>query len=431
MRLTRSESDHSDRLLLVTPDFPPHVLGGGGVVCERLAEEYRRLGWRADVISMDTSRAGVWSRSETWSRVEGDISFLPMLTRMQIRQGSLLLSIPPSLPGLLRVVLEFRRNRWKAVHLHGNPSALVDLAAILCRLRGQQFVVTFHGIPQDTRHLGRLGSRLYRLVSAVERGVFSHATAVTAVSETTLREMKKAGFRCPTMLVVPNAGPDRRGVSPPSETESETELARLDLRRSGFVLCLGAYVPRKGQGIALEAFAGLIQGHNVPETLSLVFAGFERDREFIMRLRRRSRELGIPGRVRFFGPVSEKSKRVLLTSARWVLLPSTYEASPILAFEALDAEGVLIASDLDSVREVVGSRGSAVTFKPGDALSLQQAMKELIDHPERETEIRAAARERARCFLTWRDVAVQYLTTLGAPLLTVPPESGGGPRPPA
>lgn len=409
-----SSSPAVGRLLLVTPDFPPHLLGGGGVVCERLTEEYRGQGWQVDVISMDTSRAGIWSRAETLPPAGGTVTFLPLSARMQIRQGSLLLSIPPSLPGLFRLVREFRRHRWQAVHLHGNPSVLVDLAALLCRLRRQRFVITFHGILQDARSLGGVGSRMYRLLSAAERRIFSSATAVTAVSASTLREVQKAGFRCPNMLVIPNASPDRRGVTDPSGAGGEAELARLGLRRGDFVLCLAAYTPRKGQGLALEAFYRLLQRPNVPKALSLVFAGYERDPEFVAALRRQTEEMGLLGRVRFFGPVSEESKRTLLSSARWVLLPSTYEASPILAFEALDAGCVLIASDLEAVREVAGSEGSAVTFRPGDAPSLQGAMESLLAHPERETQIRAAARERARSFLTWREVATQYLAALEA-----------------
>lgn len=429
MRPVRPGPGAPDRLLLVTPDYPPHLLGGGGVVCERLSEEYRRKGWQVDVISMDTSRAGMWTRPETLSRNGGTVTFLPMFARLQIRQGSLLLSIPPSLPGLLRLALEFRRNRWNAVHLHGNPSALVDLAAVLCRLRRQPFILTFHGVLQDTRHLGRLGSRLYRLLSGVERRVFSAAIALTAVSESTLREVKNAGFQCPSMLVVPNAGPDRGEAPPLRQPEAEAELARLGLRSGGFVLCLGAYIPRKGQGLALEAFSGLLRGRNVPEALSLVFAGHERDPEFVAALRRRMRELGLSGRVRLLGPVSENSKSALLSSARWVLLPSTYEASPILAFEALEAGGLLIASDLDAVREIVGTEGSAVTFRPGDARHLQRAMEELLADPGRENEIRAAARERARSFLTWSEVAVQYLTACAAGhSATLPPaEASVGP----
>ena len=411
----RPTLDSADRLLIVTPDFPPHLLGGGGVVCERLAREYRRAGWRVDVITMDTSRAGLWASPRISAGDDGIVTFLPMATRMDVRQGSLLLSLPPSLPSLAWLLGAFRRDRWTAVHLHGTPSTLVDLAAALCRLRGRRFVVTFHGIPQDIEELGGLGSRIYRLLRAIERRIFAAAIAMTAVSKSALNDVEAAGFRCSRMLMVPNAAPDSEADAVLPEDGATVGLGDSDLRPGEFALCLGAYTPRKGQAIALEAFHLLTERRRLPTSFRLVFAGYERDLGFVESLHRRAGELGLLEHLRFLGPIPEERKRTWLRSARWVLMPSTYEASPILAFEALRAGCVLIASDLAAFREVIGGEGNAVMFRPGDAENLGQAIEGLLDHPERERDLRDAARERAKSFPSWDEVALRYLALLQTP----------------
>ena len=400
------------RLLLVTPDFPPHLLGGGGVVCQRLATEYHRAGWEVEVLSMNTSRSGWWARPQTSVDSGITVTFLPMATRPRLGRLSLLLSIPPSIPGLIWLLRELRKDRWRGIHLHGHPSTLIELTSALLRLRGRRFVMTFHGVLQHSEALGTLGRRVYQLVLRGERWAFSGASALTAVSQATLKDVRSAGFRCPTLVMIPNGSFEPFPPSGQLIKDPASELESSSVQPGEFALCLGAYTPRKGQMTALEAFAALISSRSAPDTLGLVFAGYERDPEFLGTLRRRAAELGLTNRVQFLGPVSDARKWALLQYARWVLMPSTYEASPVLAFEALAAGCVLVTSDLESFREIIGDSGSAISFRAGDARSLEGALAGLLANPEHENRLRTFAQERARSLPTWDEVAARYLALL-------------------
>lgn len=407
MEAARARPGAARRLLLVAPDYPPHLLGGGGMVCQRLAREYQRNGWAVTVLSMDTSRAGLLARPETIFDERIRITFLPMAFRLSTAGVSPLLSIPPSLPGLRCLSREVRRSDWDAIHLHGHPSTLVDLVATLCRLDSRPFVMTFHGVVQDPHSLGRVGYRLYRTLVRLERWNFERARAITAVSSSTLRDVTSAGFRNSRLLVVPNSGLGEGRI--PSDPGERGSREGWGLVPGQFALCLGALTPRKGQSVALEAFTALMTDHVLPPNFNLVFAGYDRDQEFVEGLQRRAQELGLVDRIRWLGEVTNDQKRALLAAARWVLMPSTYEASPILAFEVLEAGSVLVASDLASFREVIGEGGSALTFRAGDPASLGRVLRELVAHPEKEQEVRIAASERARRFVSWAEIARQYL----------------------
>lgn len=403
------------RILLVTPDFPPFPIGGGALVCQQLATEYHRLGWEVTVLSMNSSKVGALARTSELREAGDRVIFLPIATRIETSGVSLLLMLPPSLPGLVRLLREFHRERWQAVHLHGNPTFLVDAVGLLCRIGSRPYVLTFHGVIADPARLGRLRGFLIRGLTAFERRIFDHATALTAVSETTLGEVRRLGFRARRTETIPNAR-----FMPASQTEESSEgsdilLARLGLAPGNFALCLGAFIPRKGQDLLLRAFEELSAAHALPDSLQLVFAGFERDRAFSAELHRIVASARLESRVRFLGEVTEAEKRVLLRAARWVITPSRYEASPVLAFEAMATGCLLVAPDLPNFQEVIGEGANAVTFHTGDAGSLSRALADLVREPEREPAIRAAAIRRAHSFATWPDIARAYLDLFSDP----------------
>lgn len=396
-------------LLLVTPDFPPFLLGGGGLVCQQLVKEYHRLGWEVTVIAMGTPDAGLFAKTEPLRHRESRGVFLPPAGRVETSGFSLALVIPPSIPGLLRMLREFRRVQWDAVHLHGHPSFLVDAVGLLCRLGTRPYVLTFHGTVRHRRPMGLLGRLFLRGIVRLERGIFSHVSAITAVSATTLDEVRQLGFQARRMETVPNAGfspdPSSRGHrASPEEPSLANGVVGED-----FVLCLGAFIPRKGQDLLLTAFSDVVHHHLVPESLRLVFAGFERDRGYLARLRRMAVELGLQSRIDFLGEVSDTERTWLLQAARWVVMPSRYEAAPVLVLEAMALGCVVVVPDLASFQELTGGRANAADFRAEDPSSLSSAMADLARDPLRERAIRNAALERSASFPRWAEIARTYL----------------------
>jgi len=385
------------------------------MVCQQLATEYSRQGWDVTVLSMDTSKAGLFARPEEVRAPAGRVTFLPMATRMETSGVSLLLVVPPSIPGMIRLLREFRREPWDAVHLHGNPSFLVDAMGLLCRIAMRPQALTFHGAIGDPTRFGRMGGALYRALIGVERRIFASATAITAVSGTTLNEVRLLGFHALRMVTIPNAGFLTPSGAESGENEPSGVLARWGLERGNFALCLGAFMRRKGQDLLLSAFTELAARRALPETLQLVFAGFERDPAFSAELRRIVTNTGLESRVRLVGEVTESEKHGLLRAARWVIMPSRYEASPVLAFEAMAIGCVLVVPDLPNFQEIVGEGPNAVTFHAGDSYSLSQALADLAREPERESAIHIAALRRSQSFATWPDVARAYLDLFSDP----------------
>ncbi|MBM7789935.1 glycosyltransferase involved in cell wall biosynthesis/O-antigen/teichoic acid export membrane protein [Tenggerimyces flavus] len=130
------------------------------------------------------------------------------------------------------------------------------------------------------------------------------------------------------------SGVDERAfASTPRQGEDVVYVGRLDLAQKGVDLLLRAYA-------------------RVADRLSgaLVIAGTGPDRAELERL---ADELGMADRVRFLGWVDGPAKFELLAGARVVAVPSRFEPFGTVAIEALAVGSVVVAFDLDRLRDVV------------------------------------------------------------------------------
>jgi len=106
-----------------------------------------------------------------------------------------------------------------------------------------------------------------------------------------------------------------------------------------------------------------------------------------------SRELGLQSCVEFLGYVSPKDLSAVLSDASAVVMPSLAgEVFGLSAAENMSNGKLVIASDLGSLREVIGDSG--MIFSAGDSVALGDRMEEVIANPDTITRLGRAAHER-------------------------------------
>lgn len=161
--------------------------------------------------------------------------------------------------------------------------------------------------------------------------------------------------------------------------------------RRGLVLAVARLVRGKGLDVLLEALA-LLEAGGVRAEALLVGDGPERER-----LERRSRELGLGGRVRFAGAVGQDRLRELYAAASVFCLPSFSEGVPVVLMEAMAMGVPVVASRITGVPELVAEGESGLLVAPGRADQLADALREVLcaDEDERRA-MGAAGRRRVR-----------------------------------
>lgn len=81
----------------------------------------------------------------------------------------------------------------------------------------------------------------------------------------------------------------------------------------------------------------------------------------------------------------------LYTNAYIYCLPSDLEGMPISLLEAMSYGCCVLVSDIPECAEVVGNHG--VTFIRSDVIHLQEALQNLLDHPDIVKEYQSKAAE--------------------------------------
>jgi len=275
--------------------------------------------------------------------------------------------------------------RWPSVSIHVKALAKghdithahgVRAAAIAALAGARPLVATWHNAPLGPA--SRRGvHRALELVSA------RRSALVLGASNDLVERARSAGARRAQLCEV--ASP----ALPPGAAVIAEGPASTALHEPARVLAVGRLHPQKRLDLLISAAAGWPAGPDRPEFL---IAG---DGPLAQPLAAQAKTLGAP--VRFLGARSDVAD--LLASADVVVLPSDWEARPLVAQEALRAGVPLVATDVGGVRDLVGE--AAVLVRPGDPWALAAGIKRALRDEPLRARLRVAGRQQAS---TWPTV---------------------------
>ncbi len=163
------------------------------------------------------------------------------------------------------------------------------------------------------------------------------------------------------------------------------------------ILYVGQLYPWKGIGVLIEAMEYL------PEGILHVVGG---SRETVEKWMKRSVEMKIQDRIRFYGQVSPREVRAHLQQAAVAVLPLTQDlisasfTSPLKLFEYMAGGVPIVASDLPSTREILIPEVNAVLVFPNNPQSLAAGIQRVLEDRDFANRIAQKAREDAMNF-TW------------------------------
>jgi glycosyltransferase involved in cell wall biosynthesis len=229
-------------------------------------------------------------------------------------------------------------------------------------------------------------------LASLERRMIRRARTLSVVSEYLRSEVAPLVRPTARMFVVP-AGVD-------------DSLFGVQRRELDYILYYGRFdIFQKGIDILLDAAPGLLSRR---PGLRLVLAGRGRDADRVGHL---VRSAGLDAVVSIELEIDAFRRAELFAGALVLVMPSRFEGFGMVAAEAMAAGVPVVASDLDSLPEVVGAPESGVLFRPDDPAALAGAVESLLDAPDERQRLSRAGRERARRF-AWDSVVAAHLEFL-------------------
>ncbi len=223
---------------------------------------------------------------------------------------------------------------------------------------------------------------------AREGAVLTAAASVVTTSRWARRALLELYGLPGGRVHVAEPGVDAADLAPGTET-------------AGSLLSVAAVIPGKGQDVLLDALA-TVSGLR---WACVCVGSLDRDPAFAEGLRRRARDDGLAGRVRFPGPLSGADLARSYGAADLVVLASRAETYGMVVTEAL-ARGVpVVATEVGGVPEALGHGDDGtrpgLLVPPGDPAALAAALRVWLGDAGLRQRLRRAARERRASLSRW------------------------------
>jgi len=124
-------------------------------------------------------------------------------------------------------------------------------------------------------------------------------------------------------------------------------------------------------------------------------------------LRRRAQDRGLGGKVLFTGYISDEDRDRLLAISDCVVFPSLYEPFGIVALEAMASRAPVVVSAVGGLAEVVKHAETGITVYPGNTDSLAWGILHTLQQPEWAKQRAEAAYQQVVEEYTWDRIARQ------------------------
>jgi glycogen synthase len=373
------------RVLMLSWEYPPLVIGGIATHVEGLAQAMAHQGHDVVVLSLHTREAAddVTVNGVRILRAQIDLPWLP--------EDNLVARMASSNHHVTKLIANLGDWRPDVVHTHDWLMAWAgdSIAAIW----NVPMVATIHATERG-RHGGHVPSGVPAAINSVEWWLTYQASRVICCSQFMTSEVA-SGFELPYEKIdlVPN-GIDPLAWAAPTES----------IDRQPIVVAWGRVQYEKGFQVLARAVGTLRE--RVPG-IRCVIAGRG---SYLPELQSQIDIEGLSDVVQLAGFVSDGELRVLLHQAGCAVIPSLYEPFGIVALEAMAAGAATIVAETGGLAEIVRGSGAGLLFEPGNQFHLADQIAQVLTNPQVNADLCQHAAAMLADRYSWDAIAVATTT---------------------
>lgn len=361
------DRDESVRVLMISWEYPPHLVGGLGKHVAELLPAMASLGIPVHLLTprlaggLEEESFGtvIIHRVEPPARDDSTLYTYAWQTNLALEEAA--------------TRLWSQAGGFDILHAHDWLSAFS--ACALKRVYHAPLVATIHATERG-RGRGQLHSDMARAIHDVEWWLTYEAWRVICCSEYMAGEVRQY-FNTPAdkIDVIPN------GVDPaPFQRWEGVDLSQFRamyaLPEEKIVFHVGRIVYEKGVETLLRAVPLVLR--EFPQA-KFVIAGTGPNLEDLQSL---AWSLGVGQKVLFTGRISDDDRDRLFKVSDCAVFPSLYEPFGIVALEAMAAKCPVVVSKVGGLKEVVVHGETGITVYPGNPESVAWGILHTLQHPE-------------------------------------------------
>ncbi|MFP5020157.1 glycosyltransferase family 4 protein [Pseudonocardia phyllosphaerae] len=380
------------RVLMISWEFPPVVVGGLGRHVHALARELVAAGHEVVVLSRAPTGTDAGTHPTVDETVDGvrvlrvaedppHLDFATDMVAWTLGMGH----------GLLRHALSAVLPGWRPDVVHAHDWLVAHPAIALADVLGVPLVATLHAT-EAGRHTGWLPGPMNRQVHSTEWWLANRADEVITCSSAMRAEVCALYDLAPERVHVVHNGIDlRRWRARRSSPLPATPGPRL--------VYFGRLEYEKGVQDLIAALPRIRRRHRGTQ---LFVAGTGTQRDMLAHC---AAEHRVKTSVRFLGHLPDAELGALLRAADAVVLPSRYEPFGIVALEAAAVGATLVASTAGGLGEVVRDGETGIGFAPGDVAGIADAVDRALADPRGAARRARVAKARLRTDFAWPVIA--------------------------
>ncbi|HEX5144944.1 MAG TPA: glycosyltransferase family 4 protein [Mycobacterium sp.] len=376
------------RILMVSWEYPPVVIGGLGRHVHHLATELVAAGHEVVVLSRRPTGTDPSTHPTTDEMAEGVRVIAAAQDPHEFTFGTEMMAWTLAM-GHAMTRAGFVLRDWQPDIVHAHDWLVAHPAIALAEYFDVPMVSTIHAT-EAGRHSGWVSGAVSRQVHALESWLVRESDSLITCSASMREEITALfGPGLAETTVIPN-GIDTDGW-PFARRQTHGGPAEL--------LYFGRLEYEKGVHDAIAALPRIRRSH--PGT-TLTIAGDGTQLDFLVEQARKHKVLKA---TNFVGRVDHAQLLELLHRADAAVLPSHYEPFGIVALEAAATGTPLVTSNIGGLGEAVIDGVTGVSCPPRNVAELATAVRLVLDDPAAAQRRALAARERLTSDFSWQSVA--------------------------
>lgn len=358
------------RILRISTDVYPEVLGGGALHAHEMSALQAEFGHEVTVLTSDHG-------DDALPRTEHRDGYT--IQRFHEVANPLGNSVTP---GLFRALRRLR-SEYDVVHAHSHLYLSTNVAAALEHFGETPLVITNHGL--FSQSAPEWFNRQY--MRTLGRVTLNAADRILCYTETDEQRLRQFGISTPVSLI--HNGVDCEQFSPTAESATPPEI-----------LFVGRLMETKGPDTLLEAFARL----ETDARLRIVGEG-----PLETALKQQAEELDVGDRVTFSGRVPNDELPEVYARSAVFALPSSREGLPRTVLEALACGTPVVTSTLPQLQSLID--GVGVTVPEDDVDALASALDRLLSNPDLRSQFGDVGRKRVVEEYSWAETVRETTKT--------------------